>query len=371
MICKLIACGADRAAAIATMRDALNGFVDPRRVEQPRVPGGAARPSALRRRRLHHRLHRRGVRAAASIPAATAHPDRDFLLALAAAFERRLLARSAGLTGQLPGHELQLGARLRRRRVGAGRASAARRRSQIVVDGADYRVTLAGRTRRISFASPLADLAVHGRVDGAPFRAEIERVGLALRVAQHGARVEVRVLTPRAAELLALMPFKPPPDLSRFLLSPMPGLLVHVAVEPGQSVRAGERLAVIEAMKMENVVVAAHDGVVERSSRAPARASPSTRSSSSSRRRRSRHERPRASARSASSACSRSRSARLDKAELARALGRPARPRRHRLVPLGARERRRGHLRRRRGPRARRGRSDGADRSRRASRPCT
>ena len=72
------------------------------------------------------------------------------------------------------------------------------------------------------------------------------------------------MLTPRAAELLALMPFKPPPDLSRFLLSPMPGLLVHVAVKPGQAVRAGERLAVIEAMKMENVVVAAHDGVVER-----------------------------------------------------------------------------------------------------------
>ena len=60
------------------------------------------------------------------------------------------------------------------------------------------------------------------------------------------------------------MPFKPPPDLSRFLLSPMPGLLVNVAVVVGQAVRAGERLAVIEAMKMENVVVAAHDGVVER-----------------------------------------------------------------------------------------------------------
>jgi len=88
--------------------------------------------------------------------------------------------------------------------------------------------------------------------------------GLGLRVFHDGARVEARVLTPRAAELLALMPFKPPPDLSRFLLSPMPGLLVHVAVKAGQAVRTGERLAVIEAMKMENVVVAAHDGVVER-----------------------------------------------------------------------------------------------------------
>ena len=105
---------------------------------------------------------------------------------------------------------------------------------------------------------------MHGSVDGAPFRAQIERSGLTLRVAHDGARIEVRVLTPRAAELHALMPFKPPPDLSRFLLSPMPGLLVAVAVEAGQTVRAGERLAVIEAMKMENIVVAAHDGVVAR-----------------------------------------------------------------------------------------------------------
>ena len=60
------------------------------------------------------------------------------------------------------------------------------------------------------------------------------------------------------------MPFKPPPDLSRFLLSPMPGLLVAVAVKAGQAVRTGERLAVIEAMKMENIVTAAHDGVVAR-----------------------------------------------------------------------------------------------------------
>jgi propionyl-CoA carboxylase alpha chain len=224
MICKLIACGADRAAAIATMREALNGF----------VIRGVASNLAFQAALLGHPRFGAGDFTTAFIaeefasgfdPAATAHPERDFLLALAAAFERRLLARSAGLTGQLPGHELRLGADF----VVVESAPDGQRRDtpvQIVVDGADYRVTLAGKTRRISFASPLADLAVHGLVDGAPFRAEIERAGLALRVAQHGARVEVRVLTPRAAELLALMPFKPPPDLSRFLLSPMPGLLV-------------------------------------------------------------------------------------------------------------------------------------------------
>jgi propionyl-CoA carboxylase alpha chain len=62
------------------------------------------------------------------------------------------------------------------------------------------------------------------------------------------------VLLPRAAELHKLMPYKAPPDLSKFLLSPMPGLLVDVAVKVGQKVQAGEKLAVIEAMKMENIL---------------------------------------------------------------------------------------------------------------------
>lgn len=65
------------------------------------------------------------------------------------------------------------------------------------------------------------------------------------------------------AELHQMMPFKTPPDMSRFVLSPMPGLLVNIAVTQGQKVQAGERVAVIEAMKMENILFAAHDGVVK------------------------------------------------------------------------------------------------------------
>ncbi|MCA9268133.1 MAG: hypothetical protein KDA41_06660, partial [Planctomycetales bacterium] len=60
------------------------------------------------------------------------------------------------------------------------------------------------------------------------------------------------------------MPVKAPPDLSGFLLSRMPGLLVSVAVEVGQTVKAGEELAVVEAMKMENVLRAEHDATVEK-----------------------------------------------------------------------------------------------------------
>jgi propionyl-CoA carboxylase alpha chain len=58
------------------------------------------------------------------------------------------------------------------------------------------------------------------------------------------------------------MPHKAPPDTSKFLLSPMPGLLADIVVQPGQKVLAGERLAVIEAMKMENILTAAQDGTV-------------------------------------------------------------------------------------------------------------
>jgi propionyl-CoA carboxylase alpha chain len=262
MICKLIACGPDRASAIATMREALNGF----------VIRGVASNLAFQSALLGHPRFATGDFTTAFIAeeyphgfgaATVAHRDRDFLLALAAAFERRLLARSSGLTGQLPGHELRLGQQFVVVEIdGAGQRNATP--VEVRVDGSDYFVAIAGRTRRISFASTLADIGVHGSVDGAPFRAQIERSGLALRVAHDGARIEVRVMTPRAAELHALMPFKPPPDLSRFLLSPMPGLLVAVAVEAGQKVRTGERLAVIEAMKMENIVVAAHDGVIAR-----------------------------------------------------------------------------------------------------------
>jgi propionyl-CoA carboxylase alpha chain len=71
------------------------------------------------------------------------------------------------------------------------------------------------------------------------------------------------VIPPRTAELHRLMPYKAPPDMSKFVLSPMPGLLVQVAVQPGQEVKAGERVAVIEAMKMENVLFASADGVVK------------------------------------------------------------------------------------------------------------
>ena len=262
MICKLIAVGADRAAAIATMQDALGSF----------VVRGVASNIAFQSALLASARFAAGDFNTGFIAetwphgfdtAQSAHGDPAFLLALAVATNRRVLARSAGISGQLPGHELRIADAFVVVQTDAGGHRTAIP-ATVAMAGPDYIVTIDGQARRLSIDSPLRDIATHGTADGKAFHVQVERVGLAYRVAQGGAQIDARVLSPRAAELLALMPFKPPPDLSRFLLSPMPGLLVDVAVQVGQAVRAGERLAVIEAMKMENILTAAHAGVVAR-----------------------------------------------------------------------------------------------------------
>ncbi len=82
------------------------------------------------------------------------------------------------------------------------------------------------------------------------------------RLSRGGAQSDVIVLSPRAAELHKLMPHKEPPDLSRHLIAPMPGLLVSVSVKEGDEVKAGDELAVLEAMKMENALRAERNGVI-------------------------------------------------------------------------------------------------------------
>jgi len=94
---------------------------------------------------------------------------------------------------------------------------------------------------------------------------QIERLaGAAFRLVHRGVIRRAQVLPPRSAALLALMPEKQVSDTTRLLLSPMPGLLSSVAVSQGQEVKAGEPLAVVEAMKMENILRAERDGRVAR-----------------------------------------------------------------------------------------------------------
>ena len=133
---------------------------------------------------------------------------------------------------------------------------------EVHADAAGYRVTGAVEDSVVVSDWKPGDTLFRGRVDGRPIAVQVDRVGPRLLLRHGGAEVEALVLRPLVAELAARMPEKAPPDLSRYLLSPMPGLLVQVAVENGQEVKAGETLAVVEAMKMENVLRAERDGTV-------------------------------------------------------------------------------------------------------------
>ena len=103
---------------------------------------------------------------------------------------------------------------------------------------------------------------LHAEVDGRPACFQVDRIGARYRLSHRGCEIDALVVSPRTAELARHMRQKEPADLSRFLLSPMPGLLVHMAVREGDKIRAGQELAVVEAMKMENSLRATEDVVV-------------------------------------------------------------------------------------------------------------
>ncbi len=102
----------------------------------------------------------------------------------------------------------------------------------------------------------------HGTVGDRIVAAQLRPLENGVRIAWQGMSVVARAMLPRTAELERLMPVKLPPDTSKFLLCPMPGLVVSLAVREGQEVKAGETLAVVEAMKMENVLRAERDVTV-------------------------------------------------------------------------------------------------------------
>ena len=127
-----------------------------------------------------------------------------------------------------------------------------------------YDVTLGERVCRVTTAWRPHEPVVRVDIDAQAFVMQLERRALSWILAHGGRRAECRVLPPRAAELVHLIPEKEPPDLSKYLLSPMPGLLVRLNVANGDKVVAGQELAVVEAMKMENSLIAEQDSVVAR-----------------------------------------------------------------------------------------------------------
>ncbi|WP_395713281.1 acetyl-CoA carboxylase biotin carboxylase subunit [Reyranella sp.] len=125
-----------------------------------------------------------------------------------------------------------------------------------------YAVTVGKRKLKVETFWAPGEPLFHAKIDGQAVAVQVDAVGSGWRLISEGGQAEALVLTPRQAELYALMPVKAAPDTSKFLLSPMPGLLSSIAVTEGQDVKAGEALAVVEAMKMENVLRAARDGTV-------------------------------------------------------------------------------------------------------------
>jgi propionyl-CoA carboxylase alpha chain len=101
-------------------------------------------------------------------------------------------------------------------------------------------------------------------VNGAPLVLKVGKVSGGFRIRSRGADMKVHVRTPRQAELAELMPEKLPPDTSKMLLCPMPGLIVKVDVEVGDEVQEGQALCTVEAMKMENILRAEKKGVVSK-----------------------------------------------------------------------------------------------------------
>jgi len=269
MIAKLIVHGTDRNDAISKMREALNGFVirgissnipfQAALLAHPKFVSGDFNTGFIAENYAH------GFRAE-DVP----HHDPDFLVALAAFVRRKSRERAANLSGQLPGYDVQIGHDYSVVVLGT---KGENRYIPVHVD--EFRgqsgkaiIKVGENHYIIESHSRLNDVRISGTVNGKPFTAQVERGTpknpLALQVQHNGTRIEALVVSPRMAELHQMMPFKTPPDMSRFVLSPMPGLLVNIAVTAGQKVQAGERVAVIEAMKMENILFAAHDGVVKK-----------------------------------------------------------------------------------------------------------
>ena len=256
MIAKLICHGATRDEAIGRMREALNAFhiagvnsnipFQSALMQHPRFVSGVFTTGFLAEE------YPQGFHAA-EVP----HPDLGLLAAVAAFARRRYIDRAVRISHQMHGQP---------RRVGPDWV--------VFIEGVSYPVTLEaiaggyaircnGQRYEIVSEWLFREPVFRGTCNGEPICLQIERSGLEYRIMHYGRRVRAVVMTAKADRLLALMPAKQPPDMSRYLLSPMPGLLREVTVQSGQVVRAGEKLAVIEAMKMENILRAEKDCTVK------------------------------------------------------------------------------------------------------------
>lgn len=265
MIAKLVTWGRDRDAAIRAMGRALDAYY---------IRGVSHNIPFLAALMAHERFI--GGRVTTNFiaeeypdgfhPAHTVHSDPNRLIAAGAVIHHVHQHRAAMISGRLAG----------RRDGGGDRAEQATAAADWVVIAGDDHHVLTVRFTGEGYAVSAGDrtTAVHtdwapgnplfvATIDGADVCMQVECIGVTYRVIHGGSQADLRVVHPATAALDRLMPRKEPPDTSRVLLSPMPGLLVSLAVSEGQDVKSGDVLAVIEAMKMENVMRAEKDCVVQ------------------------------------------------------------------------------------------------------------
>jgi propionyl-CoA carboxylase alpha chain len=255
MIAKLITYGEVRSLAIDRMRDALNDFYIRgvshnisflgALIEHPRFAEGRLSTNLIAEE------YPDGFDAADVV-----HDDPPLLIAACGAMHRRYRERAAKISGQLPGYEPKVDDQWVIVMGGQNHPITVRPAE------AGYDIVYSGNTYRVATAWQFGQPLFQGEINGTHVSIQVERRELSYRLFHWGAQVDVMVVSARGAELLARMPAKAPPDMSKYLLSPMPGLLSQLLVAIGEVVKQGQDLAVVEAMKMENMLRAEREGRV-------------------------------------------------------------------------------------------------------------
>jgi len=256
MIAKLCTWGADRAEALEAMRVALDSF------EVEGIGHNLPFLSAV----MDHPRFVSGEITTAFIAEeypdgfnGVTLPDDDLrrVAAASAAMHRVAEIRRTRVTGRMDNHE---------RRVGTDWVVRLQEQDFAVTISADHdgsTVTFEdGHAMRVTSDWTPGDQLARLEVDGAPLVLKVGKIPGGFRVRTRGADLKVHVRSPRHAQLAEIMPEKLPPDTSRMLLCPMPGLIVKVDVEVGDEVQDGQALCTVEAMKMENILRAERKGVV-------------------------------------------------------------------------------------------------------------
>ncbi len=197
-------------------------------------------------------------------PRAAEGEERRVLSAVAAVIDHQQNSRRRQITHQMSGTAVSF-AKLRAVKIGDDLL-----KMEVGGEGHSYAVTMLGENGKrgdtISIVSNWTpgEPVWHGKVNNRDVSIMVRPRLNGLNLAYRGISVPVHVFTAREAELAALMPVKAAADMSKFLLCPMPGLVKAINVEEGSDVKAGDPLAIVEAMKMENILRAEIDGKVKK-----------------------------------------------------------------------------------------------------------